>query len=42
MASSHHDVNTRRNPSDEYDLIVRVGSGTYGDVYKVSNNRFYF
>jgi len=27
---------SRRNPQEEYDLIHRIGSGTYGDVYKVS------
>lgn len=27
---------SRRNPEDEYELIHKIGSGTYGDVYKVS------
>uniref|UniRef100_A0A915HZA2 non-specific serine/threonine protein kinase n=1 Tax=Romanomermis culicivorax TaxID=13658 RepID=A0A915HZA2_ROMCU len=37
MAFSRQGQNTdlvRRDPNEEYDLLQRVGSGTYGDVYK--------
>lgn len=32
------DFVSNTSPHDEYELIQRIGSGTYGDVYKVSES----
>ena len=28
---------SRRNPQEDFELLARIGSGTYGDVYKAKH-----
>lgn len=35
------DIIQRKNPETEFDILKQIGSGTYGEVYKVSCSYVY-
>ena len=40
MSSAHAKANIfHRNPENDFDFLEKIGSGTYGEVYKVNGGR---